>query len=511
MASTAFSAQAMLSRCFLLFATALSSSPRDCRHGVYVPETKSCRCDKHWGTAGITDTVDFLEGVCEQYHCIDDSTCQKELGIPGASCPVPSWNCYCGWEYALSNGWRGYEIPRSENGTDTGAECMGIMYTISVWGALTVGRTMEWVFKGTLLLALLCSLVGKRRIRCDHHDPSLLKEIRRCLGRESDCPGGCSSETEYSWDSFQDDLAWSIYVISVSVWMYVFLLIAYLMALFVWSIILWAAVLLLLVLAAMAGLCMLCGEGAAGCACDGCELGGCAGCCCDLTAGGPAAHTFSEAMYWAGPHPVDGWFCDCSLSTAGSDPCSSCCSSRGFCFPIAWLILRFPRMPENMWGGCLGRCMRTHSCTAPEVAYQGGNPLIDFLSMQWMRSGDLHEDTGWRNQVHDFLYSSPREELPYEDIGEVNGGEKQFQIGRVSGRHKGQCFTDQDRCVPSSFEDYKENHCWICQSANEEWDLWETCRHMFCKRCSEEMLRRRMPCPLCRPNSGRILRGFAEF
>ena len=71
------------------------------------------------------------------------------------------------------------------------------------------------------------------------------------------------------------------------------------------------------------------------------------------------------------------------------------------------------------------------------------------------------------------------------------------------------------------------------QKSNDEWDLWLTCRHMFCKNCSTEMLRlvgssrpascacsvlsnecgvgalarRRMPCPLCRRASTVVQRG----
>merc|ERR1719329_1151408 len=57
-----------------------------------------------------------------------------------------------------------------------------------------------------------------------------------------------------------------------------------------------------------------------------------------------------------------------------------------------------------------------------------------------------------------------------------------------------------------NFEDYERNCCWICQDASSEWDMWNSCRHVFCKKCSSEMMRRRMPCPLCRVRSDQFLR-----
>lgn len=487
----------------LLFSGAFS---RDCKHGIYKPDTKSCDCDEHWATAGITDTVDFLEGVCEQYQCIDDATCKEILNLDDfdVSCPIPKWNCYCGWKYAFKNSFHGYEVSKSVN--STGAECMGAMYTFSVWSTLTVWWLMKQTLWMVLILTLVCIPIGKKRIRCDHHDPCLSSELRRLCGHPPSCPGGCSVQNEYGWDNLMDDFAWSSYVVSVGSWVLAFLSILYVMALFVWSIVLWAMVLVLLVVAAVAGLCMLCEGGAGHCDCN-CSCN-CDCCGCDPGVGLHEDANLVDVMYWGGPHPIDGWYyCDCS-GLAGTPEDSCCgCSCRGCCFPIAWLILRFPRMPENMWGGGLGYVLGTHSRSQRRC--QGCDPLIDCLGMLWIRSSDLHENDDWRRNVHDFLYDSRyTAELPYHDIVESRGSD-QFHVGYASGEFINRSFDDSDGCVPSSFEDYMNNKCWICQTGNIEWDLWVVCRHMFCKRCSEEMLRRRMPCPLCRVFSTRILRGNA--
>lgn len=182
-------------------AIAVSGERKDCRHGTYMPDTETCSCDRHWNTAGITDTIDFLEGVCEQYQCVSDQVCRENLrghiDLDYVSCPVPKWNCYCGWKYAFMSGWHGFETPRYENVTNstgavrnsTGAECMGVMYTFSVWSYLTLKWLIQQVVIITLTLFVVLLCFGKKRIRCDHHDPSLLKEIRKLCGSPRTAPG----------------------------------------------------------------------------------------------------------------------------------------------------------------------------------------------------------------------------------------------------------------------------------------------------------------------------------
>ncbi|CAK0874145.1 unnamed protein product [Prorocentrum cordatum] len=67
----------------------------------------------------------------------------------------------------------------------------------------------------------------------------------------------------------------------------------------------------------------------------------------------------------------------------------------------------------------------------------------------------------------------------------------------------------RDRCPESSFRSYLDGECWICTAAGEasQWDMWVSCRHMFCSGCSSEMMQRRMPCPLCRQWSSTVVRG----
>ncbi|CAJ1347062.1 unnamed protein product, partial [Effrenium voratum] len=92
----------------------------DCGHGHEDPELKNCLCDEGWKSAGITDTLHFMQGTCSQYGCVSDMECERRLDISGASCMVPGWNCYCGWQYAFHKSLTGYETNTTES-----AKCMG--------------------------------------------------------------------------------------------------------------------------------------------------------------------------------------------------------------------------------------------------------------------------------------------------------------------------------------------------------------------------------------------------
>merc|ERR1719188_396472 len=56
-----------------------ASATTDCKHGTFDNKSQVCICDKGWVKAGVTDTVDFLQGVCEQFQCQSDSQCQDVL------------------------------------------------------------------------------------------------------------------------------------------------------------------------------------------------------------------------------------------------------------------------------------------------------------------------------------------------------------------------------------------------------------------------------------------------
>jgi len=261
---------------------------------------------------------------------------------------------------------------------------------------------------------------------------------------------------------------------------------------------------------------------------------------------------------WAGAYPYDpfwgyGGYGHVGYASGGNDPgcgCCSCCWNTA-CRPLAILCFVFPVMPENAVGGWFGKQVGTHAFTeAHQVYTPGGNSCLDglihFLGMGWRRRADLHENADWRAQVHEFLTGDRAAEAAGTEYRNQRGRHRNLEYQRISGGSDEQtrnraghlvrtigrahvCYTEPwrsfeqagDQCVESSFRDYEMNQCWICMSSGgqvdangavvvapiAEWDLWLSCHHMFCSSCSEEMLTRRMPCPLCRVFSSTALRG----
>lgn len=501
----------------LLLAQASGKAPDygRCRHGTYDNNTQACGCKEHWSTAGITDTIDFLEGACEQYHCQSDSVCQDILGIEEATCPVQGWNCYCGWTWAFHNGGHGFENSKGE--------CMGLMYNFSIWASVTTEFWLYNLWKVVVGFALFALPFGRKRAICDHHNPSMWNGLRRCVGCQSECRGECVMNTQYTLDSFKDDVAWSLYFLDVGLWLYLFLVFFYLTVLFIWSIVLWLAVFVTLISAVLFQFLFCCEGDASGCCGGGClcDGGGC-GDCGPLPCEYPMVTTATptDAFYWSGAFPQNSYYCFDPLYPYGSDRdgSSSCCSTT-WLKPLALLLYVFPGLPENAWGGFFGYYVfGTHHRTPQDRLYTGGSPVIEFFRMGWRRQRDLHGDEAWRTRVWEFLLEEERHNLGGSTrAGRSPHAEEQRLLGRdVIGVGPARAKLvhrpfdlEGDGCFPSSFDDYMQNKCWICQEGKDQWDLWLSCRHLFCKDCSTEMLRRRMPCPLCRVASGVVLRGEA--
>lgn len=540
---------------------------KKCMHGDWDDASKTCNCWKHWKTAGITDTIDFIEGSCEQFQCESNEHCQEKLGLDHAECPVEGWNCYCGWEYAFKDGWHGWD-PRKDGLDNLDGECMGVMYTFSVDATRGLTAFLEWAWIPFVILAVIALPFGRKRAVCDHHRPSMWNYIRRCFRCQIECTGGCVMSSVYTADTLKDDLAWTIYILDLMVWLYLFTCVLCITVAWICSLVVWLVILLILLIVAVAGVCMACVAGLGGEAgscdighCDCCHLCGDAGGagagdgaaaggaeCCDCCgvfgaheAAGAAAGGAYEPFYWGGPWPYDPymgylWWTP-HYATTGREECCCCCDSRNrccnfLCKPVAALLFVFPVMPENAWGGLLGfYVFGTHHMTPAHRIYQGGNCFVDALMGR--RPADLHANTEWRIRVHDFLVNDEdlyghghgdgahghevaRPFVTGEDYHQssITPGEPRIEtIGGSRHCHAvyvGRKFDmEEDRAWESSFDDYTANKCWICQDRNDEWDLWISCRHMFCKDCSTKMLRRRMPCPLCRVYSCAVLRGVA--
>lgn len=533
------------------------SDEPDCAHGEFNRTTKRCHCHGGWRISGVTDAYHWIEGVCDQYQCVSDESCVEALRIDGAQCPIHGWNCYCGWTYAFSNMLSGYESKGRKGG-----KCMGVMYASSTWVTLGCMSFVTHAYKVFFLIAFLLLPFGRKRANCDHHRPSLWNGLRNCANMRSTCQGECVLNPQYSFEWFKDDIAWSLYVFDVGVWAHLFVFALWCITLSLWAFLLLLIVVVALVVAACIGLLGVCGAAGGGggdmacldastcgdCGCmNGCTDACCGdACCASCCGGGGGGADGALAMYAYGPFPYDPFWGSVGMggytgggasgSTHGSD--STCLCSRNLCRPIALLAYVFPVAPENAWGGVAGYlCFGTHQLTPPHRLYSGGSPVIEFMRMGWRRSADLHDDVSWRLQVHNFLSGDagteadgnhgidtrwgqdvdvrgrrmPEEALPF--LMQDGVRRRVLAVGQAHAVCVERGFDVRlDECVESSYEDYKNNECWICRGENQadEWDMWTSCHHMFCKCCSTEMLRRRMPCPLCRVASSTVIRGLAR-
>ncbi|CAJ1372191.1 unnamed protein product [Effrenium voratum] len=479
----------------------LAAGLTDCKHGDWDADAQSCKCYEGWAKSSVTDTMNFLSGVCDQYQCFSDEKCESHLGS-GTTCPVHGWNCYCGWSSALANGGHGFETEGKGGGA-----CMGVMFTFSVWATQKCEAFMAYSWKIFLAAALICLPLGRKRVICDHHMPSMWRSLR--LSSEV-CHGECLAMDQYSYTMFKDDFAWSLYVLDLGLWAYIFLGVIWAVTLFIWSVVLWAMVILVFCGVLVAGIFASCCEGGnadcVGCNCA-CDCGG-----CGFPTVPSAAPGSIDFFYWGGPlGPAPGVDCNC-CSGCNTYTCGSWRSCCLCCWPIAWLLLVFPRAPENCWGGLLGRLFGTHPLTAPERLYPGGNCVVEFFGMAWRRGADLHADEEWRTQVYNFLAGPEEAEVGRAQMSLVQDGELRpvMPLGRNSHAILINRPFDKvgDSCVESSYNDYAKNQCWICQDdTRTEFDLWLGCHHIFCSKCSTEMLKRHMPCPLCRVASTSVLRG----
>lgn len=491
-----------------------------------------CSCDQGWRLSGPTDTLSFLRGVCEQSTCESDSKCNSDLeGVLDygdvATCDVKAWNCNCGWKYAFGQRWTG-----SESGQ---AKCMGVLYTMSVSGTDAMVHYMRAAWKIFGFLALAFLPFGQTPVRCQHRNPDIFKmahslRIHGWFGWDYDCNGRCFEGRGQGWIWLLfNNFSWSLYFIDLGVWTYVFAFALWCLFLGSWCIMVWLMMLVIVTLVAIASLlasiCACAGDAGSsdcgGCgSCDGQQShechGGCdnGGGCCDSWTNTDTLiwYNTSTDFYHGGPIP----------------DAASCCECRvNYCHlwrPIAWLLHKFPVAPPNLWGGLLGYVIGTHPCSP--CPYQGNNWFINRLSFR--TSGDLHGDQEWRIRVRQFICSfsdpdsngtppqhlmvnAPTQPLLQTTRTRFPSGTRFVQVDRPFDKK-------QDHVVASSFDDYQKNECWICCGANEQmaseantdnnqWHLWMQCGHMFCAQCSNQMLCRQMPCPLCRRKSTSIKQG----
>ena len=472
---------------------------RDCGHGHYQNSSDSCVCNSGWKTAGFTDTINWIDGTCNQFTCENSKQCQELTGFKNAKCPIKHWDCYCGMHHA------GF--------TTDYVKCMTGIYAFSFSSYYTyVDICKYYIWKISLILACISIPFGMTRRECDHHR-SWMAHIKRCIGQESDCDGSCIHHKKWK---LRNDLALSLYWIKVGLWWYGFLTLIGLTLIFIWCAILWILAVIACIAIVFAVICGKCNNSDTNnnndCCDDNCCGDNCCICCTD-NYGYLRYHNDVTIIYVGGPSPADSCAncCDCNGC------CHGCCNC---CKPIGWMIDSYPTFPRNLHGGILGYVLGIH-CSLPRPYKLRYPYLIDFLSLNWMYTTDLRDNEQWRNTVKHHVNNNensshiPRNPISLDierscqqDIEHcvLPSPPKNMDQSLLVARRYIQGSTTVEQInshIPSEIkvwnkEHYSKNECWICNEGSSTWHLWKPCNHVFCESCSKDMLNRNMPCPLCR-------------
>ena len=175
-----------------------------------------------------------------------------------------------------------------------------------------------------------------------------------------------------------------------------------------------------------------------------------------------------------------------------------------------------PTLPQNMWGGMLGIFMGTHFNCRDTEAYHGGSAIIDFLAFRWMYV-DMYDNVEWRDRLLEFLAVSdavddavqvpPTQMWMSDSHFPLRYRIAEQRVSTVTILRKEDAFDlAEDSCVENTFNDYLQRTCWICWRENvQSYDKY-ACGHIFCSDCSDQMLMRSMPCPLCRRYTPTVMR-----
>lgn len=469
----------------------------DCGTGNFSFTDGACACRPSWRPAGISNPLNMLQGRCTQYQCINDALCVEQLGIAGATCPVIGWNCDCGlWFAGVGN---------------QGAQCMYPWWAIISQSTRLLLYLVRHMWVGFAVAAVGLLPVGKNIV---------------------------GAAEGYSLAMLQHDLAWSLFSLKLCAWSYAFATVAYLCVALAWAslvlVILLLAFICIGLLALVAACCALGGEGITAeagctecCALQGgegcgfcvecCDCGACAECCGSSALGvdSPALLYFYDPVCCIGPwgSPGSSFECCGCCECCEGHRCSARCRRFRACFfgvpCFRMFVAIFPRVPENMLGGLLGCAVGTHPL---RNSFDPESRTVRMLASPCWSLANRSEQ--WRRVVYRWLHEREASEVAAQagiTIAEAHseGSANRIVYGDVVVECEAGFFTTFDRIF--NFDDYEANRCWICQEPAESWDLWVSCRHGFCETCSGEMLRRRMPCPLCRVRSTRVRRRKAAL
>ena len=480
---------------------------KKCRHGTYSIADDSCTCNPNWRTAGITDTINYIEGSCTQFKCKSNAQCKEFLGIPSATCPFTNFNCLC-------------PISRAGFNNDK-AKCAGIIYTISWEVYLWSLKFYENAYKYFLIPFIVCLLFGQNRTACTCHT-GWSGRLKKWFDTPVTCRGQCTSETHFS---IRNDFALSIWVMKICIFSYLVIGVNDLLFFGIESFIVWICICIAVIcgiILCILGLCNNDSDSGGGSNSDCCI-------CCwgnntyihESHTSGNNTYTTDYVFIGGSPYRNEPLDCNCCDNCCPDDSCGKfccCCCILGKKL-YRWLYSIFPRFPDNLWGGLLGLIMGTHS---RRNTYISGNCFIDFMSLSWMNRNNFTSNNNWRASVKNtirnesdntsimnpILESTRRQS--YESLSDTDERGKIMINTRVINGVKYITKENYDASTSKNYSDVTNGECSICmEDSLNTFCHWIACGHIFCKECTIGMINKRrncrFPCPFCRKISNTII------
>ena len=531
---------------------------KQCKHGNYVQNTDSCKCNDGWKKASIIDFLNYLKGSCSQFKCKSSSQCKQLLNINSATCSFKNYDCIC---------------PLSKiNYSNKDAQCAGIMQTVS-WEILKLCYIFYinayWYFLWAFVILLP---FGKNRSVCNCRKSWYIRTSNYCKSRSITCRGECTTDTKFS---LRNDIALSIWILKCMIFSYMTLSITVAIFFSISFILLLILILIMMCMLLTLLLCMgICSSGGgdinsnSSCNCN-CLY-------CDYNCDRNYYSSNNNTMYVEnGPS---------NTNTNTNNNRSMCCLNIIIFSIYRALFSIIPEFPNNLWGGFIGVLMGTHSRIN---TYTGGNRFIDFMSLNFMNTNNLRNNEEWllfiKNNIVNNAYTNIGPEPEQQNMnrfvdnnnedtdstgsngstsngsnGSTGTGSTGTGSNRIIGSNgstgTGSTGTGSNRIIGSNgslrittradfrtaslitdtdiiilngvkiihknnyeplynninYTEYNNNSCSICMDENiDEYCEWITCKHIFCKCCTYKMVDSRencrFPCPFCRAISNTII------
>lgn len=405
---------------------------KNCNNGVFLNISDMCICKKNWRDKSYLETLPWGDNACTEFICDNTTQCRDILpNITNPSCPIKNWGCDCGFKNADYHNERG--------------KCIGFFKVLSIRIFHIYLLLVKQLFNYGLIVSLLSIPFGKRSPYCKHY-----KKVNNCLRRYIECDGSCITSHNFS---ILNDLAFSLYVIKLTLWLYVIISVVLILLSFLWSIISWIIILLNYSIIYIFIKYYLKTRHN-----NDHQL---------INVNGKIYYEIKTRPPWNYKYPI--------------------------IWPIYILYNTFPLFPENLHGGIFGIIIGTHIWVD---SYRGNNKIIDILGFTKFRR-DYHSSNEWNDQISHIL----KNQLAYNSITD---SESSLDTILLDNWHTLLDVLPVTKYVNYPYlnkiinkEDIDNARCWCCNEITMDWVVW-SCNHAICQTCSEKLIEMNLYCPLCK-------------